>query len=109
MPMCTYYGPTEAMRPTGDNDLDALLVEVRNATGKDWRIDWRDSIVRKALRRPKTTRVYSLIVATIAPEFQVINFYRDGQGWTINSDVTKELIYAYLYGVLGGAAATEGK
>ena len=102
MPMCSYFGDNEAKQPTGDAALDELLAQVRNVTGKDWRIWWKEYEIRKPLRRPVKARHYSLIVETRAPEFQVINFYRDNTDWTINGSVSKELIYAYLYGLLAG-------
>ncbi|VVE33952.1 hypothetical protein [Pandoraea commovens] len=100
--MCSYFGDYEATRPTGDAALDELLAEVRKVTGKDWRIWWKEYEIRKPLRRPIKARCYSLIVETRAPEFQYINFYRDNSDWTINGSVSKELIYAYLYGLLTG-------
>ncbi|CAJ0893953.1 hypothetical protein R77569_04357 [Ralstonia mannitolilytica] len=102
MPMCSYFGDNQAKQPTGDKALDDLLSEVRETTGMDWRIWWKEYEIRKPLRKPIKARHYSLIVETRAPEFQVINFYRDNTDWSINGSVSKELIYAYLYGLLAG-------
>ena len=108
--MCSYFGDYEATRPTGDAELDELLTEVRKVTGKDWRIWWKEYEIRKRFRRPIKARWYSLIVETRAPEFQVINFYRDNTDWSINGSVSKELIYAYLYGILVGVdSASQAK
>lgn len=109
MPMCSYFGDNEAMQPTGDAVLDDLLAEVRKRTQEDWRIWWREYEIRKFLRKAARSRAYSLIVETQAPEFQIINFYRDNTDGSINGAVSKELIYAYLYGLLAGLHAKESE
>ena len=34
----------------------------------------------------------------LGPEWQIVNFYREGTGTSINTTVPKEIVLAYLYG-----------
>jgi hypothetical protein len=35
-------------------------------------------------------------------EYQIINFYRDGTDWSINTFVPAELVIAFMYGAMRG-------
>lgn len=91
MPMCTYLGEGQHTEPTTDDELNELLSDVREATGKDWRIG--EQIMREArlLREPIYIKRYTLYNHVGSGEFQLLNI---PQG--------RDHVACYLYGVLGG-------
>jgi len=101
MPMCTYLGDTEHTAPTGHREIDELLPRVRKLTGRDWRVGVRAFTERRWFRADRVSRIFSLYFGLQWGEFQVINFYRDESGTTINPGASAELVAAYLYGMLG--------
>lgn len=101
MPAFTYLGEHDHTQPTDHKELDKTLTELRKLTGEDWRIGswiyrtgclwWREEYPH-----------YSLYVGVGSGEFQIINFYRDGTDWSINPDVSAELLMAFMLGYIGG-------
>ncbi len=102
MPMCTYLNDNEHLTPTGITALDEVLTDMRKETGEDWRVGAHTYEFHRWFRKPVRRTWYALYRNMGMGEFQCINFYRDGTDWSINPDVTAELIVAYCYGYLGG-------
>lgn len=99
MPAFSYYSESDAMRPTGNDEIDGLLQEVRSITGLDWRIDWREEYRRAWYGKRYSVRTYDLIVESSAPEFQLLNI-----GNTLQN------VANYLFGVHAGYhAAMRGR
>jgi hypothetical protein len=99
--MCitTYINESEKNQPTGIKALDEELTAVRKRTGDDWQVV---TVTRSVgFWRRKQVTLYGLLFdyAGTGIEYQIINFYRDGTDWSINTYVPAELIVAYLMGV----------
>jgi hypothetical protein len=106
----TWLQPHEAVL-TDDHDVRALLDELEARYGERWRAVrytrplWRRWFNPWNVWRPMLPRVtWSLYYEYHPDEWQVINFYREGTDWSINTSVSKELIVAYLHGYLGQRA-----
>jgi len=97
MGVFTYLRENDFIEPTGNKALDDGLLDLRTATGDDWRISAHPVVLGPWWRRKKATW-YSLYCGVGTPEFQTINFYRDGSDWSINLTVPAELIVAYMFG-----------
>src|SRR5687767_1729261 len=102
MPMCTYLGDTEFLAPTGHKAIDEAVADLRKQTGDDWRAGSFTHVLKRWFRKPVKHTWYALYINVGFGEFQCINFYRDGTDWSINPDVSAELIVAYCYGYLAG-------
>jgi predicted lipase len=99
--MCcfTYLNDTEG-KTVDEPELNQILQEVREATGKDWRIKEYRPYVRGWFKKRVVARYFGLYVESKAPEFQIINFYRPESTNSIITDAS--LVAAFLYGVLAG-------
>ncbi len=81
MACCVWLGSDQCLRPTSDAELNALLAEVRDVTGDDWRIREMTREVRRWFRKPRVARQYELTHHVHSGvEFQCINFYRPDRG-----------------------------
>lgn len=110
MVMTTYLRHDEALKLLGESraakELDRLLDEVRIKTMRDWRIRRRS--FKGSWPWSKRCELFELYIELGSSpmksfdEFHVINFFRDGSTFGINSDVPGELLVAYLLGVLHG-------
>lgn len=99
MPMTTFLYDSDLNVPTSNKELNEMLKEIRSVTGENWQIIEREK--RRLFRR--LVKVYELYVEVggIGP-FQVINFYRENTGTSINESNSTELVMAYLTGILAG-------
>lgn len=111
MPMCTYLSDGQHTKPTSNKKINELLAEVRQKTGEDWRVGEHVHEIPRWFRKSRTYRWFELLKCVDPPpyrtEFQIINFYREHSGTTINDAVSADLIVAYLYGMLGGLQRVE--
>jgi hypothetical protein len=101
MPIVTYMSDSEReyWLSVHDDQYSPLLHELFETYGERWVII--HSHIRYGFLRRKTQTLYSLYKHVGLTEYQVINFYRDNTAWSINTYVSKELIIAYIYGLLG--------
>lgn len=105
--MCvtTFLHDSELNVPTSNTDLNDLLKEVREATGKDWQILERNREVRQWPWKFKhqTVKSYELYVYVggMGP-WQQINFYSSTSGSSINLVSPVEPIMMYLMGIMSG-------
>lgn len=102
MPMCTYLGDAEHTSPTGHKVIDETLADLRKQSGDDWRVGVHVIEQPRWFRKPIRHKWYALYINVGLGEFQRINFYRDGTDWSINPNVTAELVVAYMFGYLAG-------
>lgn len=101
MPITTYLD--EVMVRSWEIELDAdvhgVLREVRHATHERWAI--QPSTKMGLWRSTTSYRLYAWIQGE---EWQLINFYQEGTGTSINTAVSKDSVMAYLSGYLAGRA-----
>lgn len=110
MPCVTYLSDSEHTTPTSDQEINAILAEVRQATGDDWRVAETTLTTHRLFRSPKHCKLYVLYSHVQGPEYQVVNFYRPERGeYSINFANDAAHVAAYLYGVLAGIQAAKQK
>jgi hypothetical protein len=105
MPITT-YARLEDMLRTADKDiveaqnaLDHLVVVREVPMRYSVKPRWWTFPLRNLYRLEVGYQVLHFIADTpLGPEWQVINFYREGTGTSINTTVPKEIVLAYLYG-----------
>lgn len=93
-----YCGELDA--PTGDKELDSLLAEIRQRTGRSWQCEVRTMQPKELLwRTKKPTKIYSLLlyVGGVMP-YQLIMC---GSG---DISTTKAYLIGYLSGIDDKAA-----
>jgi hypothetical protein len=102
MPAFTFMFDNEKNIPTSNNELNVLLKAVREKTGEDWQL------LERSVKRHiwgKEEKIFMLLVGIPCCdgsiiEYQIINFYRENTGTSINEYVPAELIAAYFFGAL---------
>jgi hypothetical protein len=105
MPITT-YARLEDLLVTEDTDiveaqnaLDHLVVVTEVPMRYAVKPAWWPFPLRSLYRLEVGYRVLHFITDTpLGPEWQVVNFYREGTGTSINTVVPKEIVLAYLYG-----------
>lgn len=102
MPICTYLSPDQHTEPTQHEELNKILKEVRQHSGKDWRVAEHTFERSHWFRKSEVVYRYELMLHICSGEFQCINFHRDDSNWSINTTVPAELVIAFLYGILAG-------
>jgi hypothetical protein len=111
MPITTYISESERNYWTTrlDTELLELLTELCETTGKQWALQPHTRLEGHWWHM-RTTVVYTLykplyfVDAFQAHEWQVINFYQEHSGTTINTLVPKDTIVNFIYGYIGGYA-----
>jgi hypothetical protein len=107
MPIVTYFSECEILACTKSSNsvITQLLAEVNCKSPVKWLI--RDYPITSTKRRGflfwrsfEVVMYHELYVATIEPEFQVINFYQQHSDSTINTIVRSDVIASYLMGLL---------
>jgi len=103
---CTYLQDHQKIQqPLHDKHLTEWLGRAISITGQKWLVK-EHVATHWAMRRlwfhKVVTYHYELLVPTLPPEYQQINFYRDCHTWSINHCVPAELIVAYLIGICAG-------
>jgi len=103
MPITTFLSQNDYTQATSSSELNELLARVRKNTGKDWRICEHKFTeitgIWPFLKRKKRI-LYSVYVEFMPPEFQIINFYREDTGTSINESNEAGFVAAYFYGIL---------
>lgn len=106
MPCFTYLSDSDCLKPTGNDELDKRLTMLRKLSGKDYRIEKYVSYRRSFPHlRQKEYVGYTLYYGIGGGEFQIINFYR-ARDWTINTEVSAEILLNYIMGVINGIEFT---
>jgi hypothetical protein len=100
MPICTYLNPSEMDQPIRNKDVADALHDLRHASGENWVVIERTYEQVRFFRKPLTIARYELLIQVFRSEFQVINFYREEDGWDIaaSTGVPAELVIAYMLG-----------
>lgn len=101
--ICTYLNQDEFARflNVTDEDINEALREVNSLTGDEFLIQEIEIVYRKWFKKSRRF-LYTLYARLAHTEVQVINFFLDNSGWSINTTVPKPIILAYLYGQIGG-------
>ena len=100
MAITTYFSQRDVDAIADDPILAPLLEELSRLTGQRW-VAQSYPVKRRFHKSTWRWCLYKSLGATfLGDEYQVINFYRDNTGTSINTCVTKELIVAFLYGYL---------
>lgn len=106
----TFLSTNEQNIPIKNIEITKLLAEIRDKTKENWQVlEIEHSRSPSFFRKSITTFSYEVYfeVGGCAP-FQIINFYRDNTGTTLNIGVSAELVVAYFYGILSGIHLKEG-
>lgn len=105
--MCitTFLHDSELNIPTSCKVLNETLLELRKLTKKDWQVIEHVHVKERFFRKAIVHKSYELYVYVggCGP-WQLINFFKEGTGTTINTVNSNELVIAYMYGMLGGLA-----
>ena len=100
----TTFLTTHEAEAQSDADLQPLLDSLRDKTGQRWVVlrvrERRTALMYGIFRVPRV--LYSLYAQLDGHEYQLINFYQDDTGTSINTWVTKAMVVAYLRGYLSG-------
>ncbi|EDM46243.1 hypothetical protein MDG893_05054 [Marinobacter algicola DG893] len=93
MVMTTGLSDFEKDLPTGDREVDEVLAEAREVTGKDWQVTVTRNSEARLFRSPKITERWQLYV------------YVGGfLPWQVLGCAScKRSVFAYLCGVVSGA------
>lgn len=96
MAVCTYLRGDEYLTPTSNNDLNKLLAELRQKTGRDWRLRERINETG-ALWWKRERKLYCLFLFVggnpfFGDEYQIINLGHNDA----------ETVEAYMLGWLEG-------
>ena len=102
MGMYTYLNDDPAEDTQIPEDVSSLLNEVREKTGKHWRLQKR--VFNRWFSR-KPIVLWELFCPSYPPEYQCVVFYSDDSFGGIRSLVPIEEISAYLIGILNGLFA----
>lgn len=104
MTCTTFLHEGELNVPLPNAELQKLLEEVRERTGKDWQVVPIQAVKgRWPVKKTITLYGVYVYVGGVGP-WQQINFYREGSDSSINLYVTLDLVAAYLFGLHGGSA-----
>ena len=104
MTCTTFLHASELNQKLPDADLQKLLEEVRDLTGKDWQIVPNQAVTgRWPFKKLTTSYGVYVYVGGIGP-WQQINFYTEHSGSSINLYVSLDLVAAYLFGLHCGSA-----
>lgn len=100
MPICTYLSAGELDLAIENKAVAEALADLRKSDPDGgWVCRERSYRVRRGLfRRPEERKSYSVYKRITGGEYQIINFYRDGTDWSINTSVPAELAVAFMYG-----------
>jgi len=93
----TIFLNTRYTQPTSHTELNDLLIRVRENTGKDWRLSEQKFTEVTGFWPFLKRKMY---VEVSFPEFQIINFYRDNTGTSINESNEADYVAAYFHGIL---------
>lgn len=100
MPIFTYLRDNPHEDENLPSDVLELLNEVREKTGKNWRIQRQQCYKKQWFKKPILVEYWSLYCHTCSIEYQEINFW--GGKSTIGLSVSLDLIVAYLFGIVTG-------
>jgi hypothetical protein len=111
MPIVTYFAECEilAFSKSSNPVITDLLSEANSKSPARWLVRDYPVTSTKSIgflfkRKVKAMEMYhELYVATVEPEFQIINFYQEGAESTINTIVSSDVIVSYLMGFLAAA------
>ena len=99
MPICTYLREHELYRPIANATVSEWLEHARKATGRRIQVQEHEFVQRRWFRKPLKLLRYQILWPVFdGIEHQVMNFYRDGSDWTLNTYVPAEMAVAYLMG-----------
>jgi len=101
MPICTYLNDWERDRPVENKVVCEWRDKARKATGVRIEILERKLLVGRFFRKEKT--FYIILWPLLHPEYQIINFYSEESGTSINTVVSVEMCVAYLIGLCSGS------
>ena len=99
MAITTFAALADMCLATDTDILDALTSLHKPPIVEQWRVQlpkkhWWSSARYHILY----TVLWPLGDTMLGPEWQVVNFYREDSGTSINTVVNKEMVLAYLYG-----------
>lgn len=94
----TYLKDSDKNAPIQNKHVAEWLSKAREATGVEIVVLERRFDYTRWFRK-RTDWRYEILWPSFPPEYQEINFYRDGSEWSINLIIPAELAVAYLIGV----------
>jgi len=104
MTCTTFLHDGELNQPLPNAELQKILEEVRERTGKNWQVvPIQTTSGRWPYKKNKTLYGVYVYVGGMGP-WQQINFYAEGSDSSINLYVTLDLVAAYLFGIHAGTA-----
>lgn len=92
----------ETREPVDNKAIQELLDELNTKYPSSKWVVKSTNFLQGRLWWKKKVKLYTLYSRIMGGEYQVINFYRDGTDWSINTYVPAELIVAFLYGLING-------
>jgi heat shock protein HslJ len=98
----TWIQDSQLNIPTTDKHIDELLEKVREQTHEDWQIDVVKIKKKRTFWSKPSEPLYEIYFGIGGSQYQMINFYVGNSQTSINTVVTKDLVMAYLYGILAG-------
>ena len=109
MPITTYARLENMLRTEDPDIVEALVGLPTTVIVKE--VPLRVAYWRWWQHRERLDTGYSVLWfigdTLLGPEWQVVNFYRDETGTSINTVVPKEIVLAYLYGCASRQARGE--
>lgn len=101
MAVTSYYSEGEVNAPISNENVIEWLNEARQAGHTRIYVKEYTFIKRRIFRKPLVTRLYEVLnkLGVDSVEYQIINFCRDHDDWTINTMVPAEIAIAYLIGL----------
>jgi|ERR1035437_4374259 hypothetical protein len=103
MTCTTFLHDSELNQPLPNAELQKILEEVRERTGKNWQVvPTQCTIGNWPCKKTITLYGVYVYVGGCGP-WQQINFYTEFAKSSINLFVTLDLVAAYLFGLHGGS------
>lgn len=88
-----------------DKDVNEVLQEVLQKVNPELRMFENEvEVSRGWFRKPTIKKLYTIYNSLGHPDYQVLNFYTDRS--SINTSIPKEVVLAYLYGMLAKRSTT---
>lgn len=100
MPMCTYLHSPPRVSDIENKDIREVLSEVNEKIRNEEGRFYVKEFIRISKFRKKRTYSYVVYADVGGGEYQVINFYSENPGSSINVGITADVVCAYFMGIL---------